>query len=133
MAVRRGHGVSLDRHEYRGLLPRTLLILTQKGRPFELSMKRSVSFDGEPMEYWAADSLQSYVTDLYRAAGLGAGYSSHSGRRTFATRLIANGQSLETVQILLGHSHIDHVAPYLEVSRMARREAMEELGGPFSD
>ncbi|WP_434718500.1 tyrosine-type recombinase/integrase [Paraburkholderia sp. A1BS-2L] len=56
------------------------------------------------MEYWAADSLQSYVTSLYRAAGLGAGDSSHSGRRTFASRLIAQGHSLDTVQILLGHS-----------------------------
>ncbi|KVD74632.1 tyrosine-type recombinase/integrase [Burkholderia ubonensis] len=124
---RRGHGVSLDRHEYRGLMPRTRLILTQKGGPFELSMKRRVSFDGEPMEYWAADTLQSYVTGLYRAAGLGAGYSSHSGRRTFATRLIANGQSLETVQILLGHSHIDHVAPYLEAPQRDLREAIAEI------
>ncbi|WP_232448825.1 hypothetical protein [Burkholderia ubonensis] len=55
----------MDRHEYRGLMPRTRLILTQKGGPFELSMKRRVSFEGEPMEYWAADSLQSYVTGLY--------------------------------------------------------------------
>lgn len=81
---RRGHGVSLDRGEYRGLMPRTRLILTQKGGPFELSVKRRVNFDGETVEYLAADSLQSYVTSLYRAAGLGAGYSSHSGRRTFA-------------------------------------------------
>ncbi|WP_421042660.1 tyrosine-type recombinase/integrase [Paraburkholderia sp. A2RI-6] len=41
---------------------------------------------------------------MYRAAGLGAGDSSHSGRRTFASRLIAQGHSLDTVQILLGHS-----------------------------
>ncbi|MGF6813188.1 integrase/recombinase XerD [Paraburkholderia sp. Clong3] len=103
---RRGDGVALDRREYRGLMPRSRLILTQKGGPFELSVKRRVNSDGEPVDYWAADSLQSYVTALYRAAGLGAGYSSHSGRRTFATRLVANGHSLETVQILLGHSHL---------------------------
>jgi site-specific recombinase XerD len=122
-----GDAVSLDRSEYRGLMPRTRLILTQKGEPFELSVKRRVSFDGEPVEYWAADSLQSCVTSLYRAAGLGAGYSSHSGRRTFATRLIANGHSLETVQILLGHSHLDHVAPYLDVSPRDLREAIAEI------
>jgi len=120
----RGAGTGLDRREYRGLLPRTRLILTQKGGPFELSVKRRIGFDGEPLEYWAADSLQSYVTGLYRAAGLGVGYSSHSGRRTFATRLIANGHSLETVQTLLGHAHIDHVAPYLEVSQREFREAV---------
>ncbi|PEH40450.1 integrase [Burkholderia gladioli] len=123
---RRGSGASLDRSEYLGLMPRTRLILTQKGGPFEVSVKRRVSFDGEPMEYWAADSLQSYVTGLYRAAGLGAGYSSHSGRRTFATRLIANGHSLEMVQTLLGHAHLDHVAAYLDTSR---RELLESVAG----
>lgn len=94
--------MSLDRREYRGLMPRTRLILTQKGGAFELSVKRRLSSEGESVEYLAADSLQSYVTSLYRAAGLGAGYSSHSGRRTFATRLVANGHSLETVQTCWG-------------------------------
>ncbi|MFX1767718.1 MULTISPECIES: tyrosine-type recombinase/integrase [Paraburkholderia] len=101
---RRGHGMSLDRREYRGLMPRTRLIVTQKGGAFELSTKRRVNFEGDLVEYLAADSLQSYVTGLYRAAGLGAGYSSHTGRRTFASRLMANGHSLEMVQILLGHA-----------------------------
>ncbi|MFM0158544.1 MULTISPECIES: site-specific integrase [Paraburkholderia] len=81
---RRGAGAALDRREYRGLMPHTRLILTQKGSAFELSVKRRVNFVGETVEYLAADSLQSYVTGLYRAAGLGAGHSSHSGRRTFA-------------------------------------------------
>ncbi|MGZ2747533.1 tyrosine-type recombinase/integrase [Burkholderia stagnalis] len=96
-------------------------------------MKRRVNYDGETVEYLAADSLQNYVTGLYRAAGFDRGFSSHSGRRTFASRLVAPGHSIETVRLLLGHVHLDHVAPYLEGSRMARREAMEELGGPFSD
>ena len=73
------------------------------------------------VEYLAADSLQSYVTSLYRAAGLGAGYSSHSG---FASRLLAQGHPLETVQLLLGHAELDHVSPYLEVSARKRREAV---------
>lgn len=119
--------MSLGRREYRGLMPRTKLVLTQKGGPFELSRKRRVNFEGESIEYLAADSLQSYVTSLYRAAGLGAGHSSHSGRRTFASRLVANGHSLETVQILLGHAHLDHVAPYLDVSARERREAVQAI------
>lgn len=98
----RGHGVALDRREYRGLMPETRLIVTHKGGPFELSVKRRVNFEDDAIEYLAADSLQSYVTSLYRAGGLGAGYSSHSGRRTFASRLVAKGYSLEMVQILWG-------------------------------
>lgn len=85
---------------------------------------------GESVEYRAADSLLSCVTGLYRAAGLGTGYSSHTGRRTFASRLIAQGRSLETVQILLGHSYIDHTAPYIELSDRELRDAVAAvLGG----
>jgi|GEM_PF-6073905 len=60
----RGHGVSLDRREYRGLMPRPRLILTQKGSAFELSTKRCVNFGGESVDYVAADSLQSLCDDL---------------------------------------------------------------------
>jgi integrase/recombinase XerD len=105
-------------------MPLSRLILTQKNGPFELSTKRRVNSAGEVVEYLAADSLQNYVTGLYRAAGLGAGYSSPSGRRTFASRLIAQGHSIETVQLLLGHSDDDHVAPYLEITSKERREAI---------
>lgn len=124
---RRGHGVSLDRREYRGLMPWTRLVLTQKEDAFELSTKRRVNFEGEQVGHLAADSLQSYVTSLYRAAGLGAGYSSHSGRRTFASRLVANRHPLETVRILPGHAHLDHVAPYLDVSQRDVREAIAAI------
>lgn len=51
--------------------------------------------------------------------------SSHSGRRTFASRLLAAGESLETVQALLGHADLDHVMPYLEVSEDTLREMFE--------
>lgn len=120
-------GTALDASEYRGLMPQTRLILTQKASAFELSIKRRIDADGREVEYWAADSLQSYVTALYRAAGLTAGYSSHSGRRTFATRLIANGSSYEVVQMLLGHSHIDHLAPYVDVSPREIYESIREI------
>jgi site-specific recombinase XerD len=42
-------------------------------------------------------------------------------------RLIANGHSLETVQILLGHAHLDHVAPYVDVSQRDTREAIAAI------
>lgn len=48
----RGHGVALDRREYRGLMPETRLIVTQKGGPFELSAKRRVNFEGDAMSIW---------------------------------------------------------------------------------
>ncbi|MEM5433471.1 Integrase family protein [Cupriavidus taiwanensis] len=116
-------GTAMERRMYRGLMPQTCLTLTHKGGPYELSIKRRTNEAGEKVDYLAADSLQSYVTGLYRRAGLGKGYSSHSGRRTFASRLLAQGHSIDTVQLLLGHSHIDHVAPYLEVTERDLLEA----------
>ncbi|MDN7551208.1 tyrosine-type recombinase/integrase [Burkholderia vietnamiensis] len=107
--------------------------LDAQGQRYELSVKRRVNYEGETVEYLAADSLQSYVTELYRAAGFGRGFSSHSGRRTFASRLIARGHSIETVQLLLGHVHFNYMAPYIEISKKAKREAMIDLGGFFAD
>lgn len=51
--------------------------------------------------------------------------SSHSGRRSFASNLLRNGASLETVQQLLGHAELDHVMPYLEVQPEKLREMFE--------
>lgn len=124
--------VYLSHPKWRGLMPQTSLILTHKGSRYELSVKRRTNDRGEQVEYLAADSLQSYVTGLYRAAGVGKGYSSHSGRRTFASRLLAQGHSIETVQILLGHAHLDHVSPYLEVTEREFLEAIEGLEEMFA-
>jgi integrase/recombinase XerD len=105
-----------DPGRYRGLEPSSKLILTHKGYKFHLNTKRRMSWAGEPVDYLACDSLQSHVTKLYRDAGIRGG-SSHSGRRTMASRLIAQGARIETVQLLLGHAELDHVRPYLAVSQ----------------
>lgn len=105
-----------DLSRYRGLEPTSKLILTHKGCKFHLNTKRRVSWAGEPVDYLSCDSLQSHVTKLYRDAGIRGG-SSHSGRRTMASRLIQQGAPVETVQLLLGHAELDHVRPYLAVSQ----------------
>nr|WP_233874476.1 hypothetical protein [Paraburkholderia adhaesiva] len=76
---KRGKATALDRSKWQGLMPKVPLILTHKGTRYELSVKRRVNYDGEVVDYLAADSLQNYVTGLYRAAGFGRGFSSHSG------------------------------------------------------
>jgi hypothetical protein len=80
----------------RGLEPAIKLILTHKGYKFDLNTKRRASWAGEPVDYLACDSLQSHVTKLCRDAGMRGG-SSHSGRRTMASRLIQQGADVETV------------------------------------
>jgi site-specific recombinase XerD len=80
-----------------------------------------VSWAGERVDYLACDSLQSHITKLYRNAGIRAG-SSHSDRRTMASRLIQQGEDVETVQLLLGYAGLDHVRPYLQVSKKRLKE-----------
>jgi site-specific recombinase XerD len=36
-----------------------------------------------------------------------------------ASRLMAQGQPIETVQLLLGRAELDHVRPYLQISNRA--------------
>lgn len=114
--VARGLRTTGDPGRYRGLEPASKLILTHKGYKFHLNTKRRVSWSGTPVEYLACDSLQSHITKLYRDAGIRGG-SSHSGRRTMASRLVAQGNSVETLQLLLGHAELDHVRPYLAISQ----------------
>ena len=117
-------GCSLSDAKYQGLLPRTALIVTWKGSRYEMTEKAIKNTDGETVYYRVAASLQTYVTGLYRAAGL-YGCSSHSGRRTVASNLIRSGHSIETAQIILGHKDIDVTAEYIAVDKSKLREMVE--------
>ena len=44
--------------------------------------------------------------------------SSHSGRRTFATKLIENGVALTNVQKLLGHKNVQTTTLYIQENPM---------------
>lgn len=110
----KGFGTELDRRRYRGLSPSTALVMTRRGAAYALNRKPRTLAGGEVEDYWACDALQAHVSGLYRAAGL-AECSSHSGRRTFANRLLAKGHAAETIQQLLGHAHLDHTDAYLDV------------------
>ena len=119
-----GRATELDRRRFRGLSPSTPLIVTRRGGGYELSPKPRKLEDGTVETYWACDTLQAYVSGLYRAAGLRE-CSSHTGRRTFANRLLAKGYDIETVQTLLGHAHLDHTDAYLDVEERVLAEMFE--------
>lgn len=59
------------------------------------------------------DVLQKWFRKLYDKAGL-HGASSHSGRRTFITRLIEQGADIKAVSRLAGHASIITTAIYVE-------------------
>jgi integrase/recombinase XerD len=68
-------------------------------------------------------TLSMLFKEIYEIAGIRT--SSHSGRRTFATRLNAKGIGMRTIQKLMGHKHIGTTALYCDVSEDALRNAVE--------
>jgi integrase/recombinase XerD len=68
-------------------------------------------------------SLSMLFGEIYECAGIRT--SSHSGRRTFATRLNEKGVGMKTIQRLMGHRNIATTALYCEVSDEILRGAVE--------
>lgn len=118
--------MSDDPARYRGLRSDSALVLTFKGYRYSMNTKRRINSAGERVDYAACDALQSHVTKLYRDAGIRRG-SSHSGRRSMASRLLAQGHDLGTIQLILGHATIECVDPYLEVSKNRLRQAFADV------
>ena len=81
---------------------------------------------GEPL---TANSVTSWFRDIYVRRLGWTGYSSHSGRRTFATTAAKKatlvGGSLRDVQDLLGHASLTTTQRYLEPSSEAKRKLVE--------
>lgn len=113
-----------DNLPYLGLLPHMPLIWSSRGGGHSQNTKRRTLATGEVGEYRCNDSLQAHVTKLYRLAGL-RGAGSHSGRRTFASRVLEQTGDIEVVRNLLGHGDISCTDRYLDVSPKVLREIFE--------
>ena len=75
---------------------------------------------------FSANSLSQTFALLYAGAGL-EGASSHSGRRTYITRLANNGVGVRVLAALAGHSHISTTQRYIDVNSDQMRSAVELL------
>ena len=110
--------------DFRGLSPDLPLIFSSRGGGFALATKKRVLETGEKVEYMASDALEQLFRHLYKIAGM-RGASSHSGRRSYASRLVENGVDIEDVSRLLGHTDLDYTLIYVSPSKAAVREAFE--------
>ncbi|HAU0908752.1 TPA: site-specific integrase [Legionella pneumophila] len=70
-------------------------------------------FQTQRKSRFTANTLQKWFRALYDKAGI-VGASSHSGRRTFITRLIEQGADIKAVSRLAGHANIVTTAIYVE-------------------
>jgi integrase/recombinase XerC len=112
--IDRGIGTELNATAYRGLYPHSALILSGRGSGMSQNTKRRTATSGEIVDYRACDSLQAHVTKLYAKAGIKGG-SSHSGRRSFAVKILNQTGSMELVAQLLGHDDIGVSARYVDL------------------
>lgn len=109
---------------FRGLSPDLPVIFSGRGSGFAMARKVRLLESGITETYSAADALEQLFRDLYHKGGM-IGASSHSGRRSYATRLVESGVSIEDVSKLLGHSHLDFTRIYVEPTKDAILTAFE--------
>lgn len=91
------------------------MVLSERGTAFNMAPKKRKLADGRIEVYRAADGLTNWLNAYYASIGL-HGASSHSGRRSFCSKLLADGVDVNTIAHLAGHAEIDHTYSYLDVS-----------------
>ncbi len=123
--------IKLGAHQTKGSKGRTVILSRRIRAEIGLYAKSRPRryFDGplivsqRSRREFSALTLSMLFKEIYEIAGIRT--SSHSGRRTFATRLNAKGIGMKTIQRLMGHQHISTTALYCEVSEDMLRNAVE--------
>lgn len=75
---------------------------------------------------FSAKGMQKLFQYLYRKCGM-KGASSHSGRRTFLTRLSEAGVDIKTMQKLAGHSSPTMTLQYIEANPMRMKKVVSKV------
>jgi integrase/recombinase XerD len=123
--------IKLSAHQTKGSKGRTVILSTRIRREMGAYLKSQPErhFHGPLIlsqrnrRAFSSLTLSMLFKEIYEIAGIRT--SSHSGRRTFATRLNAKGIGMRTIQKLMGHKHIGTTALYCDVSEDALRNAVE--------
>jgi len=76
--------------------------------------------------HFSANTMCQLFLDIYRAVGL-KDASSHSGRRTYITRLANQGVGVRLLAALAGHSHISTTQRYIDVNEDQLAQVVELL------
>lgn len=123
--------IKLTAHQTKGSKGRTVVLSNRVRREIGVCLKnRTLCHVDAPLiasqrngRFFSNVSLSMLFKQIYEMGGIRT--SSHSGRRTFATRLNERGIGMKTIQKLMGHRHIGTTALYCEVSDDVMRNAVE--------
>ena len=83
-------------------------------------------FESQKGGAFSANTMCQLFLDIYKACGL-KDASSHSGRRTYITRLANKGVGVRLLAALAGHSHISTTQRYIDVNSDQLSQAVELL------
>ena len=83
-------------------------------------------FESQKGGHFSANTMCQLFLDIYKAVGPKVA-SSHSGRRTYITRLANKGVGVRLLAELAGHSHISTTQRYIDVNAEQLSEAVELL------
>ena len=86
--------------------------------PYLLQSQKGMAF--------SANTMCQLLCQIYRECGI-EGASSHSGRRTFITKLAVKGVGVKVLAELAGHSSISTTQLYIDVNDQMLRNAIEHL------
>ena len=122
--------IKLASEQTKGSHSRTVVLSNRVRKEIEAYLKpfRSAQPDwplirSQRGQAFSSLTLSMLFKEIYELAGIRT--SSHSGRRTFATRLNAKGVGMRTIQKLMGHRHIGTTALYCDVAEDVMRNAVE--------
>ena len=83
-------------------------------------------FESQKGGHFSANTMCQLFLDIYKAVGF-KDASSHSGRRTYITRLANKGVGVRLLAELAGHSHISTTQRYIDVNAEQLTAAVELL------
>ena len=96
------------------------------GDTIKLSDPQRPLFASQKGGAFSANTMCQLFLDIYKAVGL-KDASSHSGRRTYITRLANKGVGVRLLAALAGHSHISTTQRYIDVNAEQLTAAVELL------
>ena len=100
--------------------------LAEYGAKLYLQDPNRPLFKSQKGGHFSANTMCQLFLDIYKAVGL-KDASSHSGRRTYITRLANKGVGVRLLAELAGHSHISTTQRYIDVNAEQLSAAVELL------
>ena len=125
--------INLTANQTKGIQSRRVFLNKKAKKALQRYITSDISVTQQPFlfqtqksERFNTNALTQLVKRIYERVGI-VGASSHSGRRTFITRLATSGVSVRVIAEAVGHSSIVTTQRYIDINDDLVRNAVETL------